>query len=77
MWQLATGGAITPVSELYGRAAKLKLAEDFRTYWVSSYSTGGGEENRTPVRKSIRIGISERRRLFKIPQKDVKRQTSG
>lgn len=28
-------------SELYGRAAKLKLAEDFRTYWVSSLSTGG------------------------------------
>ena len=63
-------------SELYGRAAKLKLAEDFRTYWVSSLSTGGSEENRTPVQKSIHMSISERSRLFTFPRKVVKRPTA-
>ena len=39
-------------------------------------ATGGDEENRTPVRKSIHTGVSERRRLFEFPYKDAKRQAS-
>ncbi len=71
-----SGGVSSLKSELYGRAANLRLAENFRTDWVSSLSTGGDEENRTPVRKSIHTGVSERRRFFEFPCKDVKRQTS-
>ena len=35
---------------------------------------GGDEENRTPVRKSIHTGVSERRRLFAFPYTFAKRQ---
>ena len=38
---------------------------------------GGGDGSRTHVQKSIRIGISERRRLFTFPYADVRRQTSA
>ena len=76
MWQPATGGASTLISELNGRAAKFKLAQDLRTNWVSSPSTGGSEENRTPVQKFFHTGLSERSRLFTFPYKAVKRPTA-
>ena len=38
---------------------------------------GGGEESRTPVQKSIRTGVSERRHLFTFPYADAKRQASA
>ncbi len=50
---LFLGGALLLKSKLYGRVANLRLAQDFMTDWVSSPSTGGSEENRTPVQKSI------------------------
>ena len=37
---------------------------------------GGDGGNRTRVRKSIRTGVSERRRLFKIPYIAAKRQAA-
>ena len=46
------------------------------TVWVWQLATGGDEENRTPVRKSIHTGVSERRRLFKFPCKAAKRQAA-
>ena len=46
------------------------------TDWAWQPATGGDGGNRTRVRKSIRTGVSERRRFFKFPYKDVKRQTS-
>ena len=41
------------------------------------FSYGGGDGSRTHVQKSIRIGVSERRRLFTFPYADVRRQTSA
>jgi len=42
----STGGALTPKSKPFGRAANFRLAVDFRTDWVPSPSAGGDEENR-------------------------------
>ena len=69
------GGASLLKSELFGRAANLKLAQDSMTDWVSSPSTGGSEESRTPVQKFIHTDISERSRIFPFPCKTVKRRT--
>ena len=61
------GGATLSKHELFGRVAIFRLAQDFRTDWVSSPSTGGGDESRTRVQKPIPTGISERRCLLKFP----------
>ena len=69
------GRALPLKSKPFGRIANLRIAQDFTTAWVSSHSTGGDEENRTPVRKSIHIGVSERSCFFKFPYAYVKQQT--
>ena len=38
---------------------------------------GGGEENRTPVRRSVRTGVSGRSMSFDIPSPDAGIHASG
>ena len=67
------GGAYRTAPELTSRSTNFRFARTWAD-WVWQPATGGDGGNRTRVRKSIRTGVSERRRLFKFPYKSAKRQ---